>query len=286
MERSEAQEKWVDYLYGELAPSEQAAFEVYLRTDPELSEELRSLQSLRRVYREHLPALQFPASLRSQVLSQVGAKPSWWGAFLGQGFFRPAMVAAFTILLTLGIAYQYRDREAPLAPLAKKAVVPGPPAPMGTGGDLSHQDFLLASQASRLRLPRMNWRPQPRLAGGGLVSLASYGNPTMPQPYGETTGFDIRQIEQDADTAIAQFAHHQAMRMRAMGDFKGAAQELAKLIKKYPTYPHVLVAAAQRIDCLFRIGDMETGRRELSWLGQQSPFLAQNVGQRGGIPPF
>jgi len=191
------------------------------------------------------------------------------------------MVGAFAFVLTLGISYELRDKDTNVVPTVAKLNVPAVPA-APSPHELRPQDFFAAAKA-RPQTPRWNWRPAPTL-NNGLVTLASYGsNSTMPQYYGEASAFDIPQIEQDSDMAIAQFSHQQALRMRARGDLRGAAAELAKLIKQYPQYPQVFAAAAQRIDCLFRLGDQDTAKRELTWLGQQSPFLAQLVGQRWGM---
>lgn len=276
MDQSAAQEKLIEYLYGELSPVEKAAFEEYLRTDPEMSEEVRSLQSLRQVCRRHLRDEPVSGKLRAQLLSRLEIRRSWWQGLLSRSFFRPALVGVFTVLLTLGITYQFRDR--PSTPPQTAQIKPAALPP----GVLSYEDFFTAAQVSRHIWSRPTWRSEPKLTGG-LVSLASYGGPTMPQSYGETTGYDVRQMDQDAELAIAQFAHQRAMRMRAMGDFRGAAQEFAGLIKTYPSYPHVFAAAAQRIDCLFRIKENAVARRELIWLNQQSPFFAQAVAQRWGL---
>jgi hypothetical protein len=276
MDRNHAQEKLIEYLYGELPPPEKAAFEEHLKTDPEMSEELRSFQTIRQVFQNHLDEEPVSGKLRARLLSRLEIRRSWWRGLLNQGFFRPAFVGAFTLLLTLGIAYQFRDRVPGSPSTAQVTPTVSPPAV------LSQKDFLTAALASQPTWSRPMWRSEPKLMGG-LVSLASYGSPTMPQSYGEATGYDIRQMDQDADWAVAQFLHQRALRLRAMGDFQGSAQEFANLIKKYPSYPHVFSAAAQRIDCLLRNKQNAIARRELIWLNQQSPFLAKAVAQRWGI---
>lgn len=273
MDQHETDEQLMDYLYGELSPAARSDFEYRLKNDPKLADEVKSFQNLRQVCQRHLLDFPLPIDLRAKVFARVEAKTSWWQRLFAHGFLRPVSVAAFTVLLTLGVVYQFRT---PGIDLAKKET--GGPV----GSELSQRDFLTAAQASRPQWPRPMWRPQPGL-GNGLVSLASYGSPMMPQPYGDAASYDIRSIDQDAEMAIAQFAHQQAMRMRAMGDYKGAAQEFAVLIKKFPNYPHVFAAAAQRIDCLFRSNQKDLARIELKWLNQQSPFLAQAVGQRWGL---
>ncbi len=278
MEVQDYPEKLIDYLYGELPPAQARDFEDFLKNNPECAAEVKSLCRVRELYRERLPKLPVSSRLRNETLAEIGVRRPWYEIFRLDSIWKPSLVGACVLALTLGVSYVYQKRVAEQELIAKNQPAPVVSQPYG---DLSRRDYLAAAQSSRPLLPRPSWRSQPSI-GTGLVSFASYGPQAM-QPYGEVRSMDIRDIDQEAELAIAQFTHQQAMRMRAMGDCDAAATELARLIKQYPSYPHAFAAAAQRIDCLFRIGQKDVATRELSWLDKHSPFLAQLIKQRWGL---
>ena len=91
----------------------------------------------------------------------------------------------------------------------------------------------------------------------------------------------VRLVEQGkAEQAMARFHHQQALRLRGIGDFRAAAEELDHIIKTYPFYPLKFFALAQRIDCLFQAGESQLARSELRVLNSVSPNLAYLIEQR------
>ncbi|MFO1462369.1 MAG: tetratricopeptide repeat protein [bacterium] len=279
MDRQEFDENVVDFLYDELDPSERAAFHSQVQSDPEFASEAHEFQRVSQLFRSQLPDLSVPPALTRRVLDQVQApkrRVSWfrieWGTF-----WRPALTGAFALALTLGILYQYKQHRHESFPVAKNTPVEkAAPEPLADrGGELRLQDVMAAASQPRA-FPAPAWR-QPRF-GNGLISFASYGNTS---PMDEAANSDeIYGLDQQAQNSVASFAHQQAMRMHAMGDHKGAAEALAKLIQQYPNYPRLFEALALRIGCLFQIGEVQKARQELGWLRQNSPELAQLVEQR------
>jgi len=279
MNRQDFDENVVDFIYGELDPSEQAAFLARLQEDASLESEALDMRRVGQVFRNRLPELTPPPALIEQVLARV-EKPkkrfSWFRFEVG-AFWRPALTGAFALLLTLGLVYEYKQhRDQPSVEVAKNFPIAAPsPLIANRGGDLNLQDLSLAMNQPR-PLTAPAWR-QPRF-GNGLISFASYGN-TAPA-YEDSGNDEIYRLEQEAQYSVANFAHQQAMRMHALGDHQGAAEALAVLIKKYPNYPRILEALALRVGCLFEIGQLDKANQELGWLRQSSPELAQIVEQR------
>jgi len=278
MNRQQFDEQYLDFLDGDKTPAEKAAWERSLAQDPELLEEFQSLKRMTRLFHDRLPDADLPRRLVPNTLKALGIKRPWY-EFLGTGFFRPALVGLGVLALTLGITYQVRQWKGGSVEVAK--VDSAPKVDKGNANDLSRQDFQLAARSLEPRLYSQTWRPQPRISNG-LVSFASYGGGSMPSNYETAESTDIPRLDEQTNLALAQFSHQQALRMRAMGDFKGAATQLAAVIKAYPSYPHVFVAAAQRIDCLLKSGQAKQAKQELLWLTEHSPDLAYLVQQRWG----
>jgi hypothetical protein len=289
MDRQEIQDKLVDYLYDELSQTEKKAYQEYLLSHPEEAAELKSLTRLRKIYQEHLPEIRPNHSFEKNLFQDLGLRRPWYVSLASSFLFRPAIAGILVLALTLGLSYEIHQRRNSSSITVQPMIAQQVPAPRISqpAEDLNREDLLVAARSLEPRLQVPTWRSQPHvgngLVGSGLVSFASYGSPSMPQSYGEVVNDDIKNLDQETELAIAQFIHQKALHMRAMGDFEGAAKEFAELIKKHPSYPHILEAAAQRIDCLFRIGQTDIARKELTWLGAQAPSLAQLLQQRWGI---
>lgn len=294
MDRRDFDDKVIDFLYDDLDPAARAAFQAEVGAHAELAGEVRDFGRVGQIYRNRLPDLQTPPALLQKVLVQVPQPKrrfAWFGLDVAS-FWRPALTGAFVMALTLAGLYQYKlHREAP-PQVAESAPADSAPAalapdtaPLGGGGEISLRDLSLARAQTR-PMPEPSWR-QPRF-GNGLISFASYGNtaPAYPSPaYPQAvapggTYEEIYGLEQEAQNAVAQFAHQQALRMHSMGDHRGAAEALALLIKRYPNYSRLFEALALRIGCLYQIGQIDKAEQELAWLRQSSPELAALVEQR------
>lgn len=279
-------EKLIEYLYGEMSPAERPAFKTQIEENSELHNELLNFIQLREIVHEHLPEKKAPKKLTRKVLSEVGIGKSWFDEFF-QTAWRPALAGAMVVAITLGISYQVKLWRSPMSTVADVKTEPIPVTNVAfRNSELKFSDLFLANQPlpSRLKAPRHSgfsgWGSKP----SGLVSLASYGGtPSLDQGRSRIPGVEIRQLGDEAERAVAQFVHNQALKMRAMGDFKGAAVHLAFLIKTYPTYPLKLEALAQRVDCLFQAGDEELARNELAWLRTFSTDLAYLVERRWSL---
>ncbi|MCC6273310.1 MAG: hypothetical protein IT572_07570 [Deltaproteobacteria bacterium] len=291
MDRRDFDDKIVDFLYDDLDPADRAAFQAEIGARAELEGEVREFGRVGQIYRKRLPDLQTPPALLQKVLAQA-PKPkrrfAWFGLDVAS-FWRPALTGAFVMALTLAGIYQYKlHRDAP-PQVAKNEPAPSAPAPdvpiPEGGGEISLRDLSLARAQTR-PMAEPSWR-QPRF-GNGLISFASYGNggPAFPSPaYPQAvapggTYEELYGLEQEAQNAVAQFAHQQALRMHSMGDHRGAAEALALLIKRYPNYSRLFEALALRIGCLYQIGQIDKAEQELAWLRQSSPELAALVEQR------
>lgn len=283
MEKDDLSEKMVDYLYGDLSPSARSEMEAYLRSHPEMASELQALRRLQNICRERLKDVPVPAGLEKRLFLELGIRRPWYSALTSSWVFRPVLAGAMVLLLTLGVTYKMRDWQAQGPELAQNTLV-SPPLERrfrnSLGENLRYSDLLAPSPNLRPQFQAApSWRPQPTLAGG-LVTFASYGENTYLQPDTVMRSVDIPGLEQEAQHSIAQFSHQQALRLRVMGDFQGAAKALAIVIKTYPDYPGKFEALAQRIDCLFRTGQGEIAKRELIWLGGFAPDMAYLVAER------
>ncbi len=283
MERQIFEIQIVDYLEGELNAADLAAFEAALRQNPEWQSELAAFARLRDLYREKLPTVSVPAGLAERTLARLPKPERKHWAFFGMGaFWRPVLTGAFVLAFTLVGTYEYKRWRDTSLPTAKAPVAA--PAPSETIAALPARSPDLGDSIyapSRIRPYRMpTWRssPNPRLAGGGQVSLASFGNTATNYDMGDTA--DIYSLEQETQLGLAQFLHQQALRMNGLGDHQGAAEAIAELVQKYPDYPRIFEAMALRIGCLFQLGQVQKAEQELTWLRQNSPGLADLVEQR------
>ncbi len=291
MDLRDFDDKIIDFLYDDLDPADRAAFQAGVGAHAELEGEVREFGRVGQTYRNRLPDLQTPPALLQKVLAQVPRPKrrfAWFGLDVAS-FWRPALTGAFVMALTLAGIYQYKLHRDALPQVAKSEPAPSVPAPdvpiPEGGGEISLRDLSLARAQTR-PMAEPSWR-QPRF-GNGLISFASYGNtaPAYPSPaYPPAvapggTYEEIYGLEQEAQNAVAQFAHQQALRMHSMGDHRGAAEALALLIKRYPNYSRLFEALALRIGCLYQIGQIDKAEQELAWLRQSSPELAALVEQR------
>lgn len=286
MDRRDFDDKIIDFLYDDLDPADRAAFQAEIGAQTELEGEVREFGRVGQIYRKRLPDLQTPPALLQKVLTQMPQPKrrfAWFG-FDVASFWRPALTGAFVMALTLAGLYQYKLHRDATPQIAKNEPAPSAPAPdvpiPEGGGEISLRDLSLARAQTR-PMPEPSWR-QPRF-GNGLISFASYGNtaPAYPQPVGPGASYEeLYGLEQEAQNAVAQFAHQQALRMHSMGDHRGAAEALALLIKRYPNYSRLFEALALRIGCLYQIGQIDKAEQELAWLRQSSPELAALVEQR------
>jgi hypothetical protein len=270
----------MEYLYGEMSPSERHAFKQELEGRSDLNGELLGFIQLREIIQEHLPEKKAPSRLTKKLLAELGIRRPWYQA-LTEGWLRPALAGAMVLALTLGVAYQVRQWRAQPERIAKNEPFVASSF-HDSEKELKFSDLFLANRPMipHLRAPVRRTAPGFGYGSGGLVSLASYGPASRLQATPELPDAGIRNLDREADQAVAQFVHQQALRMRAMGDFQGAADHLATLIKVYPSYPLKLEALAQRIDCLFKSGDKELAQKELAWLRTFSPDLAYLVERR------
>ncbi len=288
MEEHDKWEKLIGYLYGEMSPVEKSAFLRELEKDSELSGDLKSYLQLRQVFHEQLPHIKAPRHLTKKVFLELGLRKPWYQSFT-TGFWRPAMAGAFAVLLTLGITSQWGRWEQPKTPqvaMTEPSFVANRPSYNSSESDFSDRFLVNGRHEPRLRVPA-----RPGITGvsypgsGNLVSMAGYGGNTQLETPGLVPESEIHRLNLEAERAVAQFLHQHALRMRAVGDFTGAAQELAHLIKTYPFYPFKLQAMAQRVDSLFRAGDLPTARSELKVLNELSPTLAYLIERRWGTNP-
>lgn len=272
----------VDYLEGELEGADLAEFEAALRQNPEWQSELHSFARLRDLYRENLPLVQAPLGLAERTLARMPKPERKRWAFFGMGtFWRPVLTSAFVLAFTLVGTYEYKRWRDTSLPVAKApAVVQQVPSESFAALPARNPDFGEPSYApNRIRRsPAWRSNTNPRLAGGGQVSLASFGSGSSNFDVGEST--DLYSLEQETQVGLAQFLHQQALRMNGLGDPQGAADSIAELIRKYPTYPRIFEAMALRIGCLYQLGQIQKAEQELTWLRQNSPGLAELVEQR------
>ncbi len=275
MVREEQSDKLIEYIYGETPPFERSAFAQELKQNPALEEEHRDILRMRRIFGKNFPEQKVPAKLTRKILSDLEIRPSWYEIW-SQAWFKPSLVGAMMVALILGVTQQVRKGWHPLQETGwvpnstQSAMAPEDP-------ELKFSDLLLAKQPMREKLQVPLRRSFPGY-GTGQVSLASYGpGGTLP---GATRAVELPSLELQADTEVAQFIHRQALRMASMGDFRGAAKELAQLIKAYPGYPRKLEALAQRIHCLFKAGEIELATKEMAWLKQLNPELALILSER------
>jgi len=285
MESKESEEKLIEYLYGEIPPHEKPSFKKQLENNPHLKGELLQFLQLRQMVSEHLPEKKAPSHLTRKVLSELGVRRPWY-EFFTTGFLRPALTGAFVVVLTFGVAYQVQRMGQPTQTVARNDVsLRAPWVPSHSGPD--YRDMLLTNRPVQPQLRVSPRRFSPGFGNslaGGRVSLVGVGSPNIspPQVSAGIPEPEIEKLEIEAQLAVGQFMHQQALRMRAMGQFKGAAEQLADLIKTYPFYPLKLEAMAQRIDCLFKAGEERVAREELKVLRNLSPNLAFLVERRWG----
>lgn len=297
MELQEKEDKLIEYLYGEMSSSEKSAFLKEIEANPELSGELKSYLQLRQVFHEQLPYLKAPKHLTHKVFQELGLKKPWYQS-LTTGFWRPALAGAFVVLLAVGITSQLGRQDKTQGPQIPRVSQVTPKVSTPTfvstrsnwnSNDSDFSDRLLVNRRiePQLRVPvRPNFARVTYPGSGNMVSLAGYGgNNEFETTSNLVPETEIHRLDLEAERAVAQFLHQQALRMRAVGDFKGAAQELAHLIKTYPFYPFKLQAMAQRVDSLFRAGDFTTARSELKVLRELSPTLAYLIERRWGPEP-
>jgi len=279
MENNSPQEKLVDYLYEELPQREKREVEDYLQSHPDAAAELQALRRLRELCRNRLKDVPVPAGLEKRLFRELGLRRPWYSSLVASWIFKPALAGAMVMALTLGLTYKYWDRVDNT--IISKTPPGGPKFAVKAGEELKYSDLLRPSPvALQPSFQAPPWRPQPSL-GGGLVTLASYGGDQVLMPQNQMMrGEDINGMDQEVQHSIAQFAHQQAMRQRVMGDYRGAAKSLARVIKAYPDYPGKFEALAQRIDLLFKTGQDDIAKRELIWLGAFAPDLAYLVAER------
>ncbi|HKY63340.1 MAG TPA: hypothetical protein VJR29_07980 [bacterium] len=274
----------VDYLEGELSPADLAEFKAALQQNPDWRLELESFGRLRDLYREKLPSVTAPAGLAERALARLPKPERKRWAFFGMGaFWRPVLTGAFVLAFTLVGTYEYKRWRDTSLPVAKAPVAaPAPSETVAVAAPARNPDFgepsFAPSRIRPYRAPAWRSNPNPRLAGGGQVSLASFGSGASSFDMGGSA--DIYSLEQEAQLGLAQFLHQQALRMNGLGDHQGAAEAIAELVQKYPSYPRIFEAMALRIGCLFQLGQIQKAEQELTWLRQNSPGLADLVEQR------
>lgn len=283
MERQIFEIQIIDYLEGELNSADLAEFETALRQNPEWRVEVDSFARLRDLYREKIPLVPAPAGLAERALARLPKPERKRWAFFGMGaFWRPVLTGAFVLAFTLVGTYEYKRWRDTSLPTAKAPVAAPAPSEAIAALPARSPDFgepaYVPSRTRPYRMPGWRSSPNPRLAGGGQVSLASFGNSATNYDMGGTA--DIYSLEQEAQLGLAQFLHQQALRMNGLGDHQGAAEAIAELVQKYPDYPRIFEAMALRIGCLFQLGQVEKADQELTWLRQNSPGLADLVEQR------
>lgn len=281
-------EKIIEYLYGEMAPFEKTSFQNELKADPQLRRDLLNFIQLRQMVQEHLPDQKVPAPLVRKMLQQMGIRRPWYQSWT-EGFFRPALVGAMVLALTLGVTYQIRRWHKEPAQVATRDITPqavirpSSVPPSRSFEDTKYEDMLLTNRSGNYNL-RVPLRPSyPGVFSNyqtGRVSLVGYGPQAQLRPQARIPGTEMDDLETEAMQAVARFMHQQALRMRAMGEYKAAAKHLAYLIQNYPFYSLKTEAMAQRIDCLFKAGDRDVAEKELSVLRSLSPNLAYLVERR------
>lgn len=275
------QEQLLSYLYDELSTGEKMVVKQELKTDSDLAREFKGYLQLRSLVQEHLPHQKVPPGLASKVLQELGLKKPWY-AFLTEGFWRPALVGAFALAMVLGVGSRFPDlwQGEGTSPQAIKVAA----APSGQRFNLAPLNKNLGTSGSFA--PQFNLAPpQPQAAAGwvagGRPQQVAYGNSMKMDPQvSNLSETKLYHMELEAQQAMAQFVHQQALRLRAVGDNRGAADQLSHLIKTYPFYPYKLHAMAQRVDLLFRDGATELAQKELTILRELSPKLAYLVERR------
>ena len=288
-----SQDRLIEYLYGEIAPEEKVAFKNLLGKDPQLSGDLKSFLQLRRLIQEHLPEEKAPRFLSNKVLRELGLKTPWYVGFMHH-YWQPALAGALVLMLTLGISYTWKRVEQGVAPqvadvrgVVQPVVVPVVTPRVIDGRSVQEigDSFLVNASASpQLRVPlRRGFSANPFANQSPQVTLAGYGQP-YGQPMMEGSGGipadEVQNLQMEADMSMAQLHHQQALRLRGMGEFKAAADDLGRLVKEYPFYPLKYQAMAQRVDCLFRAGEANLAKQELRVLQTISPNLAYLLEQR------
>lgn len=282
MGQDEKQNSLIEYLYGEISGPEKAEFKKSLSGHPQLDRELKSYLQLRRLFLEHLPAQKAPRALTHKLLVELGVKSPWYGP-LGGSWWRPALAGAFVLVLALGIGYGVKQRQEIPVPVAQSIKKPLLPRVRPTPGGQEIGDSLLANRAMvpKLKMPTRLYRPEGQFYDNHpRVSLVGYGQPLIETPTAIVPDAEIQRLEMEADHAVAQFRHQQAIRLRNMGEFKAAADILGQLVKDFPFYPFKLQAMAQRVDSLFRAGEAETAKGELRILKSLSPTMAYVLERR------
>ena len=268
----EKQEKLMAYIYGELSLQETMVFKQELASDSDLARELKAYLQLRHLVHEHLPHQKVPPGLAGKVLKELGLKKPWYTLFT-EGFWRPALVGACSIALIVGIGSRIWQGQEVKAPTIATQQTPAAEALFPTENNplLVYNDF---SPQLRMASPQ----PSPAWTGFGRPQLVSYGNTTSINPQiGVLPEAQLYNLEMEAQHSVAQFMHQQALRLRAVGDYHSAAEQLAYLVKTYPFYPSKLQAMAQRVDLLFRDGEIDLAQQELKVLHELSPKLAYSI---------
>lgn len=263
----EPEAEWLDFLYDELSPEQRQSFARRLQAEPGLDAELASWQRLRKLCQRHIPEESVSPFLTRKVFNRIRELQtlpparSWWA------FWRPALLAVSVFTLSFAAFHYYfktRSQSQPLQSAQREWVPPQSLSPLVSNPMPSFQ----SPPRWRLLAPSQYEAPGIRLAGYGEIESG----------FGEVPGME--NIEDEAQIAVARFAHRQALRMRAMGDAAGAAQALGEIFKKYPQYPGLFEVLALRIDCLYQIGELRQAGQELAWLRQNSPELASWVERR------
>lgn len=179
-------ERLVEFLYGELDDGQSAAFEHHLRSCPKCAATAEHLRQTRDLFSHLEEAEPPPLSALDNVLAEAQAKaeqmaaraivderstPSFWENLLDTirgAAFRPALGAAFTILLVAGIGlliWSERPRQSAMVSSTQEALTPIPTSELSTGrqDDVSPQppeDD--PTKALAQRPPRPAKTPQPR----------------------------------------------------------------------------------------------------------------------------
>lgn len=267
----------LDYLYEELSPQEKMVFKQELETDSDLARELKSYLQLRGLFHEHLPQQKVPSGLVRQVMRELQIRKPWYTVFT-EGFWRPALVGAFALVMAIGITSRFTGWRQEKPTLKESASV----ATQGPELNLQASPWNNSLAKAPAFSPQLNqFSPQSRSSLGAGAQLVSFGpSVSMDMPTAGLPEAQLHDMEMKAQHEVAQFVHQQALRLRAMGDYHGAADQLAYLIKTYPFYPYKLHAMAQRVDLLFRDGEVDLAKQELKVLREISPKLAFLVERR------
>lgn len=257
MQNKDKYEKLFDYLYGELLADEQIEFARALELDGELKAEASQIERIREIYRENLSELRAPKHIVRGLYSKLGLAKPWWSVFTAKVFLRPALAGAFVFLLALGLNYQWQQSSP-------------------TVSTLHFPEAASLSQVQMRQPPSFTVLPGQQRLGMGTIMPVSLDSSDAESLH-VMQNADIQSLTYKAEDSIAQFAHQQALRLRALGDCRGAAKELGRLLDKHPRYPRRTEAMAQRIDCLFQSGQRDLALSEIQYLRQVSPQLAQDL---------